>query len=188
VAVVFSLRSLGDYHSQVLGGANSLKQELQHFRLNTDPDPGYDQKLTKNLQLKNKNKVSLDQKLQFIYPYATIKDIQVTKEAFSSQKREHQALAKKKFLIFFYFCESFLPSWIRIRIPNTDLEPDPLTTLNPIQSGSVSRGGGSETLFPMELFDFLCSILCANIFTVERAKYLRNPLFNPKKRQRTKTH
>jgi hypothetical protein len=47
VAVVFSLRSLGDYHSQVLGGANSLKQELQHFRLNTDPDPGYDQKLTK---------------------------------------------------------------------------------------------------------------------------------------------
>ncbi len=43
VAVVFSLRSLGDYHSQVLGGANSLKQEekLQHFRLNTDPDPGF---------------------------------------------------------------------------------------------------------------------------------------------------
>jgi hypothetical protein len=56
VAVVFSLCSLGDYHSQVLGGANSLKQEekLQHFRLITDPDPGYDQKLTKNLQLKKK--------------------------------------------------------------------------------------------------------------------------------------
>jgi hypothetical protein len=29
----------------------------------------------------------------------------------------------------FYFCGSFLPSWIRIRIPNPD--PDPLTRLNP---------------------------------------------------------
>jgi hypothetical protein len=27
----------------------------------------------------------------------------------------------------FYFCGSFLPSWIRIRIP----DPDPLTQLNP---------------------------------------------------------
>jgi hypothetical protein len=97
VAVVFSLRSLGDYHSQVLGGANSLKQEekLQHFRLNTDPDPEYDQKLTKNLQLKNKNKVSLDQKLHIIYPYATIKDTKVTKEAFSSQKKRTSSTCKK---------------------------------------------------------------------------------------------
>jgi hypothetical protein len=30
-----------------------------------------------------------------------------------------------------YFCGSFLPSWIRIRIPNTDSDPDPLTRLNP---------------------------------------------------------
>ncbi len=33
-----------------------------------------------------------------------------------------------KFLIFFYFCGSFLPSWIRMRISHTD--PDPLTWLN----------------------------------------------------------
>ena len=33
------------------------------------------------------------------------------------------------FKIIFYFFGSFLPSWIRIRIPNTD--PDPLTRLNP---------------------------------------------------------
>ncbi len=32
--------------------------------------------------------------------------------------------------IFFYFCGSFLPSWIRIRIPNTDPDPDPETRLN----------------------------------------------------------
>jgi hypothetical protein len=34
-----------------------------------------------------------------------------------------------KFLNFSYFCGSFLPSWIRIRIPNTD--PDPLTNRDP---------------------------------------------------------
>ncbi len=34
-----------------------------------------------------------------------------------------------KFLKFFYFCGSFLPFSILIRIPNTD--PDPLTWLNP---------------------------------------------------------
>ncbi len=57
--------------------------------------------------------------------------------------------------------------WLRIRdpVPFWPLDPDP----------------GSETLFPMDLFDFLYSILCANIFTVKRAKYLRNPLSNPKK-------
>jgi hypothetical protein len=72
---------------------------------------------------------------------------------------------------------------IRIRIPNTDPEPDPLTTLNPdpIRIRIRGGGGGSETLFPMDLFDFLCPILCANIFTIKRAKYLRNPLSNPKK-------
>jgi hypothetical protein len=34
-----------------------------------------------------------------------------------------------KFLKYFYFYGSFLPSWIRIWIPNTD--PDPLTQLDP---------------------------------------------------------
>ncbi len=35
-------------------------------------------------------------------------------------KREHPALEKMKFLIFFFFCRSFLRSWIRIRIHWTD--------------------------------------------------------------------
>jgi hypothetical protein len=49
-------------------------------------------------------------------------DVQVTKEAFSSQKKENiQHLQRMKFLNF------FLLLWIRI--PNTD--PDPLTQLNP---------------------------------------------------------
>jgi hypothetical protein len=31
---------------------------------------------------------------------------------------------------FFYFCGSFLPSWIRIRIQITDPDPDPMARLN----------------------------------------------------------
>jgi hypothetical protein len=47
-----------------------IRIRIQHFGLNTDPDPMriqgfYDQKLEKNLQLKKKN---LDLKLQFTYP------------------------------------------------------------------------------------------------------------------------
>ena len=34
----------------------------------------------------------------------------------SALKREHPALQNRKFLNFFYFCGSFLLSWIRIRI------------------------------------------------------------------------
>ncbi len=43
----------------------------------------------------------------------SIKCVQVTEEAL---KREHPALQNMKFLNFFYFCGSFLFSWIRIRI------------------------------------------------------------------------
>jgi hypothetical protein len=55
---------------------------LDPYSFGTDPDPVwlqsfYEQKLGKNL----------DQKLQFTFPYGYIKDVQVTKEHFSSQKR-----------------------------------------------------------------------------------------------------
>jgi hypothetical protein len=46
----------------------------------------------------------------------------------SALKNEQPALQHIKISYFFYFCGLFLPSWIRIRIPNTD--PDPLTRLN----------------------------------------------------------
>ncbi len=49
-----------------------------------------------------------------------------------SYRRGHPTLSK-----IFSFCGSFLPTWIRIRIPN----PDPLTRLNPDPIGS-----GSATL------------------------------------------
>jgi hypothetical protein len=68
----------------------------------------------------------LDQKLQFTYPWASIKNAKVTEEVFSTQKRPSNT-SKHELKKFFYFCGSFLPSWIRI--PNPD--PDPLTRLNP---------------------------------------------------------
>jgi hypothetical protein len=82
----------------------------------------------KNFSTGKKQIFFWDKKLQFTYPYATIKDVQVTEKAFSSQKR-HPALQTMKFLNFSNFGGSFFTSWIRIRIPNTD--PDPLTRLSP---------------------------------------------------------
>ncbi len=85
------------------------------------------------------------QKLQFNYPKASIKDVQVTKEAFGSQKRTYmiQHLKTWNFFNIFFFCGSFLPSWIRIRIPNTD--PDPLTRLNPDPIGIRVRNPASKS-------------------------------------------
>jgi hypothetical protein len=72
----------------------------------------------------------LHQILQFNYPYASIKDVQVAKEAFSSLKRTYST-SKHEISYFFYFCGPFLPSWIWIRIPNMDSDPDPMTRFNP---------------------------------------------------------
>jgi hypothetical protein len=41
---------------------------------------GFDDQKLKNLQLEKKIKLILDQRLQFNYPSASIKDVQVTKE------------------------------------------------------------------------------------------------------------
>ncbi len=64
-----------------------IRIRIQHFRLNTDPDPGVlmTKNYKKNLQLK---KIKFfGSKILFTYPWASIKDVQVTKEAFNSQKR-----------------------------------------------------------------------------------------------------
>jgi hypothetical protein len=61
-------------------------------------------------------------------------DAQDTGEAFSPQKRTSSTSRHENSVIFFYFCGSFLPSWIRIRIqqiklmrihadPDTDPKP-----------------------------------------------------------------
>ncbi len=61
-----------------------MRIRIQHFRLNTDPPLpdtiriqgcNYDQKFKKNYGWKKKIKFFLNQKLQFTYPYASIKDV-----------------------------------------------------------------------------------------------------------------
>ncbi len=47
-----------------------------------------------------------------------IKYVQVTEEAFSSQKRPSNTSKHELLQIFFYFCGPFLPSWIRIHWPD----------------------------------------------------------------------
>jgi hypothetical protein len=62
---------------------------------------------------------------------AFIKDVQATGAALKSlQKRTSSTSEKKIYQLFFYFCESFLHSWIRNTIesgsnPVSDRDPDP---------------------------------------------------------------
>jgi hypothetical protein len=68
--------------------------------------------------IKNWKKFTAEIFFQFTYPYASIKDVQATGEAFSPQKRT-SSTSKHKISKIYHFCGSFLPSWIRIRIRNT---------------------------------------------------------------------
>ncbi len=63
-----------------------IRIRIQHFRLNTDPDPGFDDQNWKNLQLQ-KIIYFLDQKLQFTWPKDSRKDVKASEEVFSTQKR-----------------------------------------------------------------------------------------------------
>jgi hypothetical protein len=74
--------------------------------------------MTKNLKKLKAEKICLyflDQKLQFTYPHASIKDAQATGEAFRPQKRTSSNSKDEIPLPFSFFCGSFLPSWIRIQ-------------------------------------------------------------------------
>ncbi len=82
----------------------------------------------KKITAEKKIKIFLNLKLQFTYPQASIKYVQVTEEAFSSQKRPSNTSKHELLQIFFYFCGSFLPSWIRIHWPDwygSNPDPDP---------------------------------------------------------------
>ncbi len=116
---------------------NLIRIRIQHFRLNTDPDPDpfrirglYDQNLTK---FKAEKKIEL-----FFWLKTTIyltlglhKRRPSYKRSLQLSKENIHHLKTWNFLIFFYFWGSFLPSWIQIRIPNTCLDPDPLTNWIP---------------------------------------------------------
>jgi hypothetical protein len=101
-----------------------IRIRIQRLRLetnpdtDTDPDPiriqGFnDQKLKKNTAEK-KNIFFFDQKLQFTYPEASIKCVQVTEEACSSQKRPSNT-SKHEF---------FLLLWVIFALLDPDPDPD----------------------------------------------------------------
>ncbi len=102
---------------------------IQHFRLNTDPDPDLiriqgsnDQILKKFTQKKNiKFFCMKTYNLPIPRPPERTSKLQKKPSAF---KREHPAL-------FFFFCWSFLPSCIRILNPDSHPDKDPWTWLNP---------------------------------------------------------
>jgi hypothetical protein len=81
-----------------------------------DPDPGFgDQKMKKKILLKTSF---------FTYPYASIKDVQATGEAFSPQKRT-SSNSKNKISNF------FLCLWVIFALVDPDPDTDPGTPLNP---------------------------------------------------------
>ncbi len=57
--------------------------------------------------------------VQYTYPQASIKDVQATEEAFSLQKRTSSTSKPEMSKKIFYFCGSFLLSWIRIPDPGS---------------------------------------------------------------------
>jgi hypothetical protein len=64
-----------------------IRIRIQPFRLNPDPNPGFWwPKIGKNCSCK-KMWYYFDQKLQFTYPKASVRDIQAIGETFSPQKR-----------------------------------------------------------------------------------------------------
>ncbi len=104
-----------------------IRIRIQHFRLNTDPDPfriqGFDDQ---KLERENYSRIGSKTTIYCTYSYAS----KIHKKP-SALKRKHPALQNIKFLNFFNFCRSFLPSWIRIRIRIRNPDTDPLTWLNP---------------------------------------------------------
>ncbi len=63
----------------------------------------------KNLQLKTKFDIFFISKIAKLYPWASLKGVQATGEAFSPQNRTSSTLKTWKFLTFFYFYGHFWP-------------------------------------------------------------------------------
>ncbi len=115
------------------------------FFLIADPDPGSGSRL---LWSKIDKKLLLKKKLNFFGSKTTIclslglhKGRPSYRRSLQPSKENIQYWKTWKFWIFFSFCGSFLPSWIRIRIHNLNADPDPATQINADPCGS---GYGSD--------------------------------------------
>ncbi len=95
-------------------------------------------KTWKKLQLKKKIIFFSDQKLQYTYPWASIKDVKATGEAFSPQRRT--TLQTMKFLNFFLFL------WVTVAL----LDPDPLTWMDP-DPKTLAKTTGNPQLVNLDL-------------------------------------
>jgi hypothetical protein len=99
-----------------------------------DPDPGFNDLKLKKIYSWKFYIYFLDQKLQFTYPLASIKDAKLQEKP-SALKREHPVLQNMKILDFFLFL------WVIFAL--LDPDPDPATQINADPCG---YGSGSETL------------------------------------------
>ncbi len=122
------------FHSGLWIRIHFFRIRIQSLMLeaNTDPDPdpiripGFnDQKLKKNYNWKFFLYFFLLKNCNLPIPKDSIKYVQIIEEAFSSHKRPSNTSKHELLQIIVYFSGSFLPSWIRIRIPNTDPDPQP---------------------------------------------------------------
>ncbi len=107
---------------------NLIRIRIQHFRLNTDPDPGFWR--TKIYKIYSWEKFFFGSKIAIYLSLGSRKgrpSLEPSKRTSSTSKHEISEF-------FFYFYGSFLPSWIRIRIRIHG--PD----LIRIQSGSGNTG------------------------------------------------
>ncbi len=96
------------------------------FRI-PDPDPGFD-----DLKLKKNLIFSFWSTIAIYLSLGLHKRRPSYKRSLQPSKENIQHFKTWKFWTFFYFCGSFLPSWIRIRIRNlnADQDPDPATPIN----------------------------------------------------------
>jgi hypothetical protein len=86
-------------------------QSCWYFRLNTDPDPGFDDQELKNIYSCEKIDIFFISKITIPMPLqSTFKP----HEKPSAFKRERSSLKTSKFLNFFKFFGVILPSWIRM--------------------------------------------------------------------------
>ncbi len=88
---------------------------------------GFDNQKLKKLTAE-KNLIFLNQKLQFTYPQAFIKDVRATEEAFIPQKRT-SSTSKREFseLLFLFLWVIFA-----LLVPNPILNPDLDTDTDPL--------------------------------------------------------
>jgi hypothetical protein len=96
-----------------------------------------------------------NQKLQYIYPYASKKDLQATGRASNTSKLHFSTS----------FCGSFLPSWIQIRISKCGSG----IWIQPTKVNADPCGSGSTTLLHRESY----SKRYSDLFIIDRGSFTR---------------